>query len=232
MRKALLSVLLLLIIVLIFLFMKNGISLGSFQIYGFQDISNKSDELTQSISNANAENDNYTSALSKLESDVDLLLEKKKHYLDLIAQSSESVIKDATQTKTYTIEYLWSKIGNHATEEGITLKMEVVSSTLNDQEHRNLNFTVDGEYLAIVQFIYDLENDSDLNFIAENFNMTSKHATFIVKDVKIQIEQGTVSNVSSTKTDTATNSENDSATDENESSENNENSEDTTSSEE
>ena len=110
--------------------------------------------------------------------------------------------------------------------------MEVVSSTLNDQEHRNLNFTVDGEYLAIVQFIYDLENDSDLNFIAENFNMTSKHATFIVKDVKIQIEQGTVSNVSSTKTDTATNSENDSATDENESSENNENSEDTTSSEE
>ncbi len=188
MRKALLSVLLILLIILIVLFMKNGLSLGSFQIYGFQSISNKNDELTKAISNANSENDRYTSALSKIETDVESLAEAKKRYLDLIAQSSESEIKDATQTKTYTIEYLWSKIGNHATKEGITLKMEVASSTLNDQDYKNLNFTVDGEYLAIVQFIYDLENDSDLDFIAENFNMTSKHATFTVKDVKIQRE--------------------------------------------
>ena len=205
MRKALLSVLLLLIIILIVLFMKNGISIGSFRVYGFQDISYKNDELTQSISKANNENDNYTSALSKLESDVESLTEAKKKYLDLIAQSSESEIKDATQTKTYTIEYLWSKIGNHATEEGITLKMEVVSSTLNDQEHRNLNFTVDGEYLAIVQFIYDLENDSDLNFIAENFDMTSKHATFVVKDVRMQIEKTTTNSISSTASETKSN---------------------------
>ena len=188
MRKALLSVLLVLLIILIVLFMKNGIGFGSFQIYGFQSISDKNDELTKAISDANTENDKYTSALSKIETDVESLAEAKKRYLDLIAQSSESEIKDATQTKTYTIEYLWSKIGNHATKEGITLKMEVASSTLNDKDYRNLNFTVDGEYLAIVQFIYDIENDSDLDFIAENFNMTAGHATFTVKDVKIQRE--------------------------------------------
>ena len=193
MRKALLSVLLVLLIILIVLFMKNGIGFGSFQVYGFQSISEKNDELTQAISDANTENDKYTSALSKIDTDVEALSEAKKKYLDLIAQSSESEIKDATQTKIYTIEYLWSKIGNHATKEGVTLKMEVASSTLNDQDYRNLNFTVDGEYLAIVQFIYDLENDSDLDFIAENFNMTSKHATFTVKDVKIQKELGSQS---------------------------------------
>ena len=188
MRKALLSILLVLLIILMILFMKNGLAFGSFQIYGFESISKKNDDLTQAISNANNENDKYTSALEKIETDVESLAEAKKRYLDLIAQSSESEIKDATQTKTYTIEYLWSKIGNHATKEGVTLKMEVVSSTLNDQDYRNLSFTVDGEYLAIVQFIYDLENDSDLDFIAENFNMTSKHATFTVKDVKIRRE--------------------------------------------
>ena len=201
MRKALLSVLLLLILILISLFMKNGLSIGSFQIYGFQDINQKNDELTQAINNAKAENDNYTSALSKLDSDVDTLTTAKKNYLDLIAQSSENDIKEATQTKTYTIEYLWSKIGNHATKEGVTLKMDVVSSTLGEQEYRNLNFTVDGEYLAIVQFIYDLENDSDLDFIAEDFDMTSKHATFTVKDVKIQQELGTETSTDDTSED-------------------------------
>lgn len=201
MRKTLLSVLLLLVIALIILLMVNGISFGSFHINGFKDINKKNDELTEAISDANDENDKYTSALSKIETDVESLAEAKKRYLDLIAQSTESEIKQATQTKTYTIEYLWSKIGNHATEEGVTLKMDVVSSTLGDQEYRNLNFTVDGEYLAIVQFIYTLENDSDLDFIAENFDMTSKHATFTVKDVKIQQELRSSSSSTSSRLD-------------------------------
>ncbi len=191
MRKALLSLLLLLAIILIFLFMKNGLSIGSFQIYGFEDINKKNDELTQAINSANEESDSYTSALSKLNSDVESLSDAKKRYLDLIAQSTEKEIKEATQTKTYTIEYLWSEVGNHATAQGVSLKMEVVSSTLADQEYRNLNFTVDGEYLAIVQFIYDIENDSDLDFTIDNFYMTSKHATFTVKDVKVKRENVT-----------------------------------------
>ena len=196
MRKTLLSVLLLLVIALIILLMVNGLSFGSFHISGFKDINKKNDELTEAISDANDENDSYTSALSKIQTDVESLAEAKKRYLDLIAQSTESEIKQATQTKTYTIEYLWSKIGNHATKEGVALKMDVVSSTLGDQEYRNLNFTVDGEYLAIVQFIYELENDSDLDFIAEDFDMTSKHATFTVKDVKIQQELSSSSDTS------------------------------------
>ena len=217
MRKTLLSVLLLLVIALIILLMVNGLSFGSFHISGFKDINKKNDELTEAISDANDANDSYTSALSKIQTDVESLAEAKKRYLDLIAQSTESEIKQATQTKTYTIEYLWSKIGNHATEEGVALKMDVVSSTLGDQEYRNLNFTVDGEYLAIVQFIYELENDSDLDFIAEDFDMTSKHATFTVKDVKIQqeISSSSSSTQSQLNDDTDEESEDDTDSDEN-----------------
>ncbi len=204
MRKALLSILLVLALILIFLFMKNGLSIGSFQIYGFQDIALKNDELTQSINKANQESDNYTSALSKLEQDVETLANDKKRYLDLIAQSTESEIINATQTKTYTIEYLWSRVGNHATAQGVRLKMEIASSTLGDQDYRNLNFTVDGEYLAIVQFVYDLENDANLDFTIDNYHMTSGQATFTVKDVKIIKEQSEASSSTNASDDGAT----------------------------
>ena len=191
MRKALLSILVLLIVILIALFMKNGLSIGSFRVYSFQDIATKNDELTKAISDANTENDNYSAALNSIDQSVAELTNTKKAYLDAIAESTDDEIKAATQTKTYTIEYLWSKIGNHATKQGVKLKMEVASSALPDQEYRNLNFTADGEYLAITQFLYNIENDADLDFTIDNFHMTSKQATFTVKDIKIIRENTT-----------------------------------------
>lgn len=191
MRKALLSLLLILVIILMVLVMKNGFAIGSFQVYGFESISKKNEELTESIADTNAQNDNYTSAFSKLKSDVEELAVAKKNYLDAISQNSESDIRHATQTKTYTIEYLWSRIGNYATSQGINLEMELTNSTLQNPDYKNLNFKAQGEYLAIVQFMYDLENDSDLDFLIDNFHMTQSNASFVVKDVKIQREQTT-----------------------------------------
>ena len=77
--------------------------------------------------------------------------------------------------------------------------MEIVNSTLQDQEYRNLNFTVNGRYLAVTQFISSLENDANLDFTIDDFHMTPGtgtivQATFVVKDVKIH--RDTVSNES------------------------------------
>ena len=198
MRKALLSVLLALILILMILFMKNGLKIGGFHIYGFGDINAENANLTDAISKANSQSDSYTSALSKLNSDVEVLATAKKDYLDAIAQNTESDIRLATQTKTYTIEYLWSRVGNHATSQGVTLKMQVASSTLQNQDYRNLNFTAQGAYLAISQFMYEIENDANLDFTIDNFHMQKSsgdenilEATFVVKDVKIQREKTT-----------------------------------------
>ncbi len=189
MRKALLSILLILCITLLVLFIKNGIHIGPFQVYGFKDIQQKNTELTQTISSANAQSDSYTGALEKLQSDVQLLTKAKRDYLDLVAQSTDREIEQATQTKIYTIEYLWSRVGNHATEHGVTLEnIELTSSTLNNKNYCNLNFTVKGEYLAITQFITELENDATLDFIIDDFHMTSSQAKFVVKDVSVQRE--------------------------------------------
>ncbi len=196
MRKALLSVLLVLLIILIALFMKNGLHIGSFRIFGFKDINEKNAELTNSIANANTQSSDYTNTLTKIDTDVEGLIDVKKDYLDAIAQNTEDDIRRATQTKTYMIEYLWSRVGNHATSQGINLVMNLSNSTINSQDYRNLNFTADGEYLAICQFIYELENDANLDFTIDDFHMTNSsgnnvQARFVVKDVKIQQESTT-----------------------------------------
>ena len=214
MRKALLSSLLVVVLILMILIMKNGFSIGSLRVYGFDGINKKNEDLTSSIAAANTQNDNYTNALSKLQTDVEALAVAKKNYLDAISQNTESEIRQATQTKTYTIEYLWSRIGNYATAQGITLEMQVSNSTLQNQDYKNLNFTAQGEYLAIVQFMYDLENDSNLDFTIDSFHMTQNRATFVVKDVKIQRENSTVApSTTTTTTTTETNTSENTTTD-------------------
>ena len=191
MRRTLISILLVLSIVLTVLIMWKGIAIKNFHIYSIQDISNKNEELTETINKANSETDKYTAELEKIKTDVASLSKAKKEYLDLVKISTDNEIAKATQTKTYTIEYLWSRVGNHATKEGVNLKMDVTNSTLNNSEFKNLNFTVTGAYLALTQFIYEIENDANLDFTIDKFDMTSNKCTFTVADVKIIQEKTT-----------------------------------------
>lgn len=206
MKKVLLSIITILMIIILVLCMKNGISIGPLQVLGVQQIKDKDTELTSSIQKANTENENYESALKKLTTDISSLASAKKAYLDLVTVSTESEIQQSTQTKTYTIEYLWSRVGNHATEEGVNLKMDIEASSLSDSSYKNLKFTVKGSYLAMTNFVYSLENDTQLEFTIDEFDMTSSQSTFTVKDVKIQKESttATVSSSSSTATQNKT----------------------------
>ena len=162
MRKVLLSILTVLLVVMTALIMKNGIKIGSLQVLGFQGLADESQKLTEKIDEANQKEDSYKSTLSALESDSKSLAQAKKDYLDLVSVSSASDIQQALQTKTYTIEYLWSRVGNHATSEGVTVTMNVVSSSAGTG-YRDLEFTANGKYLAISNFIYDLENDTRIH---------------------------------------------------------------------
>lgn len=198
MRKTLISILLVLSMILTILVIWKGISIGNFHIYSVQDISDKNGELTKTINKANDATDKYTAELAKIKTDVTALSAAKKEYLDLVTISTDNEIAKATQTKTYTIEYLWSRVGNHATKEGVNLKMDVTASTLNNSEFKNLNFTVTGAYLALTQFIYEIENDANLDFTIDKFDMTSNRCTFTVADVKIIQEKTTATNTTST----------------------------------
>ena len=205
MRKILLSILLALLVIVAGLTMKNGISLGSLHILGFQDIAEENQELTTAIEKAKSKEEEYSNeVLPKLSADTSKLATAKKEYLDLVTVSTDSEIQQALQTKTYTIEYLWSQVGNHATKEGVVTKMELTSSNLSETGYKNLNFTVTGNYLAITNFISDLENDTSLDFTIDNFDMTNGKCTFVVKDIKIQKEATTQSVVSKSSTENTT----------------------------
>jgi len=199
MRKVLLSILTVLLVVMTALIMKNGIKIGSLQVLGFQGLADESQKLTEKIDEANQKEDSYKSTLSALESDSKSLAQAKKDYLDLVSVSSASDIQQALQTKTYTIEYLWSRVGNHATSEGVTVTMNVASSSA-ETGYRDLEFTANGKYLAISNFIYDLENDTNLEFTIDDFDMKSGVATFKVKGVRIIQENSTATVGGSSKT--------------------------------
>ena len=149
MRKVLISILFILIIVMVALCIKDGINIGPLQVLGVEGINNKNEELTQKINETKTANENYTTMLNKLKQDIESLTKSKEECLSLINISTESQLQEATQTKNYTIEYLWSRVGNHATQEGVTIRMDITSGTI----YRNLKFTVTGNYLAITNFI-------------------------------------------------------------------------------
>lgn len=203
MKKILFLVLDILLLVIICLFMFKGVQIGQkIRILSFSGIAQSNEELKQEINKAEEENQKYDNQLDTIKNDVKKLTEAKKAYLDLMTVSTDSEIQEALQTKTYSIEYLWSQIGNYATKEGVATKMEISASNVAGNDYKNLNFTISGNYLAITNFISDLENDSNLDFIIDNFEMTgsgTETCTFVVKDVKIKHEDTTVtSNNSST----------------------------------
>ena len=202
MRKLLISLLLVLVIIMAALCIKNGISIGPLQVYGVGQINELNHELSQKINEASSANDNYSSSLTKLKQDISTLIKAKEECLNLINVSTDSQLKDATQTKNYTIEYLWSKIGNHATKEGVVIRFDVISGTVADSDYRTLNFTVNGDYLAITNFVSALENDSTLEFTIDDFAMTQGQATFTVKDVKVKTEKTTSSDTQTSTTST------------------------------
>lgn len=189
MRKLLISILLILLIVMTVLCVKNGINIGPLHVLGITQIQDANGELTRKIAEAKDTNDNYANKLTEIKDVITDLGTARQKYLQTINVSTESEIREATQTKNYTIEYLWSQVGNHATQEGVKIKFEVVSGV--DENISNLEFTVTGNYLAITNFITELENDSTLQFTIDEFSMTQNQCTFVVRDVFIKKETTT-----------------------------------------
>ena len=208
MRRLLISILLILLIVMTVLCIKNGINIGPLHVLGVTQIQDANGELTRKIAEAKNTNDNYAGKLNEIKDLITDLGEARSKYLQTINVSTESEIREATQTNNYTIEYLWSQVGNHATKEGVNIRMDVVSGV--DENTKNLNFTVSGNYLAITNFITDLENDSSLQFTIDEFAMTQNQCTFVVRDVFIKNE--TTMSSQRTNTSNTTSSGNNSGT--------------------
>ena len=125
MKKILIIILVILLGAVAYYAMFEGLDLLNINILSVKQIADNNEELTQEIEKtSDLINTEYPKKVTEMRKSVQELLNQKQEYLDLANLSSDSEIKEANQSQTYAIEYLWTRIGNHATAEGVNLKLE------------------------------------------------------------------------------------------------------------
>lgn len=199
-RKILMGVLTVLLAVLTYFVIANGVSIGSFKALGLKGLKEEDTQIQSKIETASSlTSSQYPSKISELNQNTKNLLSKKEEYTDLTTYSTEDQIQAANELQEYEVEYLWAEVGKYATKEGIKIKMDISNSTSANQSADgrklyDLNFTAEGAYVGISLFLADLEDDSFLDFKIENFALTKGEstenlkATFVVKDIPIKLE--------------------------------------------
>lgn len=214
MRKVLIMVIILLLLALGYILTFEGIEIGSFKIWSIKQLADSSKSIDSKIEEINSLIDvQYPKKISDLKTASNNMKTAKEEYLSYTNLSSDEEILKAMQDESYSIEFLWTKIGNHATSQGVNLKFEIVSSTTGANNVNDINFTVQGTYIGITNFIYAIENDEELNFRIQNFKLLPHdgnvlQGTFTVKNISIQgntSSQSVQGNGSNNSTNTQTN---------------------------
>ncbi len=206
MKKLLILILITLLLILTMFIGIKGVTIGKIEILGIQGIQAKNSELDSKIQDAaKLVEKTYAQTISEVNSDAKKLKEEKQNYQDMTAISSDGETQAVNQIEKYEIETLWVKLGNHATSEGVVMKMDVTSGSSGAQDSYNLNFTVTGGYVQIEDFISSIENDSTLGFKIEEFKMAPSgndlQATFVCKDIPIKQVSSTTTVTQNTTTD-------------------------------
>lgn len=216
MKKLLISILIALLLILSIFIAINGLNVGKIEVLGIRGINQKNSELDQKIQQATQLSTiDYQKAVDEVEENSKKLTEEKKNYEDIALLNTDSEGQATAQIQKYEVEALWVKLGNHATSEGATMKMDIVKGSSTSENMYDLNFTVNGSYISIIDFISDIENDSTLGFKIENFHMSgsgdSLQATFVCKEISIidvnesQVDTGTNNNNTTNSTTNSTN---------------------------
>lgn len=205
MKNILITLLAVLITILTIILMIKGIEIGNLKVLSVTEIKENSEKLDDEIEKLNALKDTtYKKKLSDLEKSIKNLMISKQDYLDVASLSTDEEIKEANQEKVYSMEFLWNKVGNYATKQGVNLKWDV-TSTGTDNIY-TLSFSVTGSYIGILNYVYELENDSELAFTIENFKVVSGenaeklNATFTVSNIGIK-KESISSNITMSTTD-------------------------------
>lgn len=202
MRKILISILIILLIILAYFTIFQGISIGGLKILGTKQLSELSTTLKSKADEANNKAAvELPNKKQEVLTSVDNLLKNKENYFRVANISTETELTKATTEEYYNAEYLYLKIGGYAREEGVKMRMDIMATDDQDSEVKNLAFTVTGKYVGIIDFISALEEDDELGFMIENFKMIPNEdnlqATFNVNGIKIKLDDTTQTNENS-----------------------------------
>ena len=192
MKKLLIIILIALVLTLTIYTVVNGLQIGSFSIWGIKKIQEENAALDETVTEATKlASSTFPGKVSEVNASMEELEEQKTTYEDMVAANSTEDVQTASQLSNYTLDFLWTEIGTHATSEGVSIDISLTAGT-GGQDVYDLNFTAVGSYVGISEFIRDIEDDSDLAFKIEQFSMTagestsSLRATFVCKNIPIQ----------------------------------------------
>lgn len=192
MRKILMILIIVLLSVLCYFALASGIEIGNLKISSIEQIEAQSENLNAKIEEINTLIDvRYPEKVSQLKTASNNMQSAKSEYLKYTNLSTDEQILDAMQQKSYAIEFLWTKLGSHARNEGINLTFEIASSSTGANNANDIKFTVNGSYIAIINFVYAIENDAELNFRIENFKLLPYEneilqGTFTVRNISVE----------------------------------------------
>ena len=133
----------------------------------------------------NKNDQDYPTAINNLEAAKSSFRINKKAYEDMAANASIEEIRSVNQTKEYMLDYIWMKIGTYANDNDVKVLIDPV------YEEDKINFDVSGQYIAVINFVYDLERDEDLSLTVDNIVMQGgssdsvTRAKFTVSNIKI-----------------------------------------------
>ena len=191
MRKYLLILILIISALVCLLLMSFGLGV----IPSFAEVEQVRFEKQQVLGELNYKNSTeFTAKKAALNSAAEEFKNKKNQYDSLVKDGkiTDSDLYDSMEL--YDIDFLWTIIGNYATQKDVTLQFDVsksaTSAAISSQYVMcDLSFTVTGEYIALTDFVYSMENDEKLNFEISNFVLEkggeNLQATFVVKEVPI-----------------------------------------------
>ena len=177
MKKILISIIIILLIGLGYIIGVKSLSIGQLKLESVGDIKNASASLDQKFNTSKEISaKTYPKSIEDLDKVVrDLKTAKQQDQAKTLNNPDVQSNLGIIQVEKYNIEYLWTIIGNYATKNGVTLTLDIKSTSAQDVY--NLNFSLEGKYIGITDFIYSLEDDSELKFEIKDFKISSDKIT-------------------------------------------------------
>lgn len=193
-------------IVLIIVILIYGINIFGFEILSISQLMDKNSELEGKINTASTLTAiDYPETIANLEETYEKHEVEKRKYEQLVDLKHGSK-KEIYETKQYDVGYLWKKIGKYATSRKLSMAIDVQKAAGKDLY--DLKFVISGRYSNTIQFISDVENDSDLYFRIYDFKMIPAQedgqyvtSNFTVKNVNIDPETTISTTTSNITTD-------------------------------
>ena len=130
MKKLLILILIALVLTLTIFTMVNGLGIGGLKILGIKQIQDKNTELEKSVTEATKlASSTFPSKVSEVNSSMKKLQEQKKSYEDMVNVSDSGDVSAASRLSKYNLDFLWARIGTHATSEGVNIDMSLTQGT-------------------------------------------------------------------------------------------------------